>query len=151
MPLKGIPATISPELLYALARMGHGDCLVIADANFPSDSVSRGGCCVVREPIRVLHGNTADLLVDLMSLLPLDTYCSSPICMMDRVDSDKDLGLVVPTYDRVQQVLHSILPDKQVILYDRFEFYRQAGKAFCIIQTNDSTPYANIMVTKGVL
>lgn len=150
MPLKGIPASISPELLYAIARMGHGDHLVIADANFPSDSVSRG-CCGVREPIRVLHGNTADLLADLVSLLPLDTYCPSPICMMDRVDSDKVRGLVVPTYDRVQQVLHSLLPDKEVTFYERFEFYRQAGKAFCIVQTNDSTPYANIMVTKGVL
>lgn len=149
MPLKGIPATISPELLYAIARMGHGDHLVIADANFPSDSVSRG--CAVSGPIRVLHGNTAALLEDLLSLLPLDTYCPSPICMMDRVDSDKDLGLVVPTYDRVQQVLHTILPGKEVIFYDRFEFYRQAAKAFCIVQTNDSTPYANIMVTKGVL
>ncbi len=41
MPLKGIPHTITPELLFAMARMGHGDKLCIADANFPSDSVAK--------------------------------------------------------------------------------------------------------------
>ncbi|CAM9834377.1 unnamed protein product, partial [Phaeothamnion confervicola] len=40
MPLIGVPESITPELLYALARMGHGDAVVIADANFPSDSVA---------------------------------------------------------------------------------------------------------------
>jgi len=148
MPLKGISANISPELLYALARMGHGDHLVIADANFPSDSVSRG--CVVTEPIRV-NVTTAGLLMELMTLLPLDAYSPSPICMMDCVDSDKARGLIVPTYDLVQEVLDIHLPGKTVFFYERFEFYRHASKAFCIIQTNDSSPYANIMVTKGVL
>ena len=42
MPLIGIPDSITPELLYGLARMGHGDTLVIADANFPSDSIAKG-------------------------------------------------------------------------------------------------------------
>ena len=50
MPLKGIPLSISPELLYALARMGHGDFLVIADSNFPSDSISAN--TVIKTPIR---------------------------------------------------------------------------------------------------
>lgn len=36
MGLKGIPQIISPELLFALAQMGHGDELVLADSNFPA-------------------------------------------------------------------------------------------------------------------
>ncbi len=51
MPLKGIPESITPELLYALAKMGHGDRIVIADANFPSDSVAKE--TVIGVPIRV--------------------------------------------------------------------------------------------------
>ena len=31
MPLIGIPDSVTPELLYGLAKMGHGDTLVIAD------------------------------------------------------------------------------------------------------------------------
>ena len=45
MPLYNIPSSINPELLYAIARMGHGDFLIIADSNFPSDSIASH--CVV--------------------------------------------------------------------------------------------------------
>ena len=38
--LKGISPIISPELLKALAEMGHGAELVIADGNFPCHSVN---------------------------------------------------------------------------------------------------------------
>ena len=38
--LKLIPPLISPELLLTLAEMGHGDDLVIADRNFPAESVA---------------------------------------------------------------------------------------------------------------
>lgn len=41
--LKNIPRILSPELLSVLARMGHGDEIVLADANFPSASVSKAG------------------------------------------------------------------------------------------------------------
>ena len=41
--LKGIPSILSPELLTVLAKMGHGDELVLADANFPSASVCKNG------------------------------------------------------------------------------------------------------------
>ena len=34
--LKGIPPIIGPELLADLARMGHGDVVIVADANFPA-------------------------------------------------------------------------------------------------------------------
>ena len=34
--LKGVPALLSPDLLHTLASMGHGDELVLADANYPA-------------------------------------------------------------------------------------------------------------------
>ena len=36
MSLIGISPLLSPDLLRALASMGHGDEIVIGDANFPS-------------------------------------------------------------------------------------------------------------------
>ena len=39
--LKGINPLLNAEVLYALRAMGHGDDLIIADTNFPSDSVAR--------------------------------------------------------------------------------------------------------------
>ena len=38
--LSGVPASISPELLKVLHEMGHGDTLVIGDANFPAASIA---------------------------------------------------------------------------------------------------------------
>ncbi|PYM36519.1 MAG: ribose ABC transporter, partial [Candidatus Rokuibacteriota bacterium] len=39
--LKGIDPLLSPDLLHALAAMGHGDEVVVADANFPAASLAR--------------------------------------------------------------------------------------------------------------
>ena len=36
--LKGVPKILSPELIKVLAEMGHGDEIVIADGNFPSEN-----------------------------------------------------------------------------------------------------------------
>ena len=39
--LKGIPEILSPELLKVLCEMGHSDRLVIADGNFPVESMGK--------------------------------------------------------------------------------------------------------------
>jgi L-fucose mutarotase len=39
--LKGIDNRLNAEVLGCLRAMGHGDVLIIADTNFPSDSVAR--------------------------------------------------------------------------------------------------------------
>ncbi|XP_048472291.1 fucose mutarotase [Rhincodon typus] len=72
--LKGIPSIISPDLLYALARMGHGDEIVLADANFPTSSVCRFG----PTEIRVDGLGIPELLQAVLKLFPLDTYVSCP-------------------------------------------------------------------------
>ena len=38
--LRGIPNCITPELLKVLHEMGHGDTLVIGDANFAAASIA---------------------------------------------------------------------------------------------------------------
>ena len=39
--LIGIDPILNADVLHALRAMGHGDDLIIADTNFPSDSVAR--------------------------------------------------------------------------------------------------------------
>ncbi|XP_045735079.1 fucose mutarotase isoform X5 [Mirounga angustirostris] len=72
--LKGVPALLSPELLYALARMGHGDEIVFADVNFPTSSICRCG----PEEIRADGLGIPELLEAVLKMLPLDTYVESP-------------------------------------------------------------------------
>ena len=62
--LKGISPIISPELLKLIAEMGHGDELVLADANFPGASI--GKRCIRCDG----HG-CADVMRALLTLFPL--------------------------------------------------------------------------------
>lgn len=146
MPLRGVPDIINPELLYVLARMGHGDRLVIADANFPSDSVAES--CVVKQPIRV-NGCTSEVLQAVLSLFPLDPYCSDNLAVMDRVEADKARDLHVPAYEALANAAN--VPQSHLAFVDRFAFYEQAKKAFAVVQTDDRALYANCIVAKGVL
>ena len=142
--LLNIPISITPELIYALARMGHGDYLVIADSNFPSDSIANN--CIVNIPIRV-HGKTSAILHDILQLIPIDEYAQQPVCVMDRVQIDKELH--VSAYDDI----NAVITQKRFNLnfVDRFDFYQQARGAFVIIQTDDVLPYANVIMYKGVI
>ena len=65
--LKGINPVLSPELLKALCEMGHGDELVIADGNFPCESVGKNAIVV-----RADGHSTTEILDAVLSLIPLD-------------------------------------------------------------------------------
>ena len=79
MVLKGIPSILSPELLHALASMGHGDKIVFADSNFPSASICHGDSECPRL-VRADGHNIPQLLQAVLSLMPLDTYTFAPVC-----------------------------------------------------------------------
>ena len=146
MPLFGVPNRISADLLHALARAGHGDKIVISDANFPSDSIAASA--TIPKPIRV-NSTTYEILEDIMKLLPLDQYMENPIAVMDRVQSDKDRNLDVASYAALAKVSGRGVDSLKYI--ERFEFYETAKNAFVVIQTNDSALYANVIIYKGVV
>lgn len=146
MPLTGIPTRINAEFLYVLARMGHGDKLCIADANFPSDSIASN--CVIKTPIRV-SGLTSEVLHDILQLMPLDQYVAKPLKVMDRVPSDKEKNLHVPAYEFLSKVSGQSVDNIDYI--ERFQFYEDAKQCFAVIQTDDKTLYANAIILKGVI
>ena len=79
--LKNIPKIISPELVKYLMEMGHGDELVIADANFPAHRI---GQRVVR-----CDGHGVPVILDaILQLLPLDTYSDYQAGLMQVVPGD---------------------------------------------------------------
>jgi len=146
MPLNGIPISFTPELLFSIAKMGHGDRIVIVDANFPADSIASH--TTIKHPLRVT-GTTSSLLKDIIGLMPLDPEDESGVCVMDRSDADKAKSLQVPAYAAIATVA-STQPE-ELNYIERFEFYDKAKSAFCIVQTDDASFYANVMVTKGML
>ncbi|XP_003133293.1 fucose mutarotase isoform X2 [Sus scrofa] len=148
--LKGIPALLSPELLYALARMGHGDEIVLADVNFPTSSVCRCG----PEEIRADGLGIPQLLEAVLTLLPLDTYVESPAAVMELVPSDRERGLQTPVWTSYQSILLQAgctTSQSSLTAIERFEFYERAKKAFAVVATGETALYGNLILKKGVL
>ncbi|CAN0415907.1 unnamed protein product, partial [Phaeothamnion confervicola] len=95
---------------------------------------------------------TADVLADVLKLMPLDRYAQFPVEVMDRVNSDKDRGLPVPAYAALAAAAGLTDPFGGGLGYvERCEFYEKAKAAFVVVQTGDRSPYANAIVYKGVL
>ncbi|KAM9324972.1 fucose mutarotase [Gastrophryne carolinensis] len=145
--LKGIPAVLSPELLYALARMGHGDEIVLADANFPVSSISRSG----PELIRADGIGIPRLLEAILKLLPMDTYVPKPAAVMDLVDSDKQKGLKVPVWEEYTRLLSQAGCETPLEQLERFSFYDRAKNAFAVVATGETALYGNLILKKGVI
>lgn len=137
--LKNIPKIISPELLKVLCEMGHGDEIVIADGNFPSESI---GQRVVRADG---HG-VPELLRAILELFPLDTY-QKPVYIMDKVPGDET---PVPIWDEYKEIV-SAHTGEEIEKIERFAFYERAKKAYCVVATGEEAIYANIILKKGVV
>lgn len=143
--LKGISPLISPELLKALAQMGHGDELVIADGNFPCHSVGKNSIVVRADG----HG-VPEILDAVLNLIPLDTYTEKPVALMEVVKGDT-CG-IPEIWQRYEEILTKYEPDHHGIDYtERFAFYERAKNAYLIIATGEKAIYANILLKKGVV
>ena len=134
--LKGISPLISPELLKTLCEMGHGDCIVFADAHFPAHSI---GPRVIRaDGLRI-----DDLLRGVVPLFPLDTYVERPVLMMAPVEGDR--------LDAAYVAACEAITGQKAGYLERFAFYDYAKGAFAIVQTGETRQYGNIILQKGVV
>ncbi|XP_034537244.1 fucose mutarotase [Notolabrus celidotus] len=145
--LKGIPSILSPELLYALAKMGHGDELVLADANFPASSI----CACGPKEIRADGLGIPQLLKAILKLLPLDTYVPHAAAIVDLVDSDKRRGIDVPLWGIYAHLLREAGSQTSLEIVERFAFYDRAKKAYAVVATGETGLYGNLILKKGVI
>ena len=139
--LKGISPLLSPELLANLARMGHGDEIILADAHFPAESFNRN---VIRaDGLRI-----PALLDAILPLLELDAYVPTPLAMMAAVEGDQ----LDPQVERdYRSALDRHAPEApQIERVDRFAFYERAEHAFAVVMTGETAKYGNIILKKGV-
>lgn len=140
--LKGIPRIIAPELLKTLMEMGHGDELVIADGNFPAESIAR-------RIIRADGHNAPELLDAILKFFPLDPYVKNPVVLMAVVPGD---NVKTPIWDKYRDIVkkHN-LEAAEFEHVERFAFYERAKQAYAVLATGESALYANIILKKGVV
>lgn len=120
--LKGIPPILSLELLKALCEMGYGEELVIADGNFPSQSIGKN--TVVRADG---HG-AVEILGAVLKLIPLDAYTKQPVALMQVV-----LGDTCPIpeiWEKNRGILNGHeAKHRDIEMMECFAFYERAKKA----------------------
>lgn len=139
--LKNIPPILSPDLLHALRAMGHGDEIVIVDANFPAES---SGPPVIR-----LDGLLATDVADaVLTLMPLDTFVDEQAFAMEVVGNPKKREQTHKDFDKLVKK-HE--PTMKLSLIERFAFYERASQAFVIVQTGERRLYGNILLKKGII
>ena len=140
--LKGISPLLTPELLKILAEMGHGDELVIGDANFPAQSM--GKRCVREDG----HGGV-ELLDAILSLFSLDTFVDAPVTLMEVEPGTIDYE--PPVWKEFAATVEKHQPGTKIGHIERFAFYDRARNAYATVATGERSLYACIILKKGVL
>lgn len=138
--LRHIPAVLSPELVKTLMEMGHGDEILLADANFP-------GYTNNDHVIRADGIGIPELLEAILKLMPLDTYSPWQVGLMETVQGDPRPE-VWDTYD---SIVSSEMPDYAVKTFERFAFYEHTPSVSAVVLTGETALYGNIILKKGVL
>jgi len=144
--LKGIDPLLTPELLKVLAEMGHGDEIVIADANFTAASLAVG------KPIVRLPGAGVERASQaVLSLLALDAAVAQPVAFMQV--SEYPAGTLSALQRRMLAWLHQAghAEPAQCEATERFAFYERVRGAFAIVLTSELQPYGNFLYKKGVI
>jgi L-fucose mutarotase len=145
--LKGIDPRLNAEVLAALRAMGHGDTLVIADTNFPSDSVARQ--TALGTLLRMDNLTCAQAARAILSVFPLDTFVDDFAGRMEVVGDPA----AVPEVQKEVQVEIDQAEGRQrpMIGIERFEFYKRARTAYAVIQTGERRFYGCFILRKGVI
>lgn len=141
--LKGISPILSPQLLKVLCEMGHSDTIVIADGNFPAETMGKNGIVIRMDG----HG-VPEILEAILHVFPLDQYVEKPVSLMERVPGDDADVSIWKTYE--QMIEKEERRGTSVIQkLERFAFYEEAKKAYAVIATSETSQYANVILQKG--
>ena len=147
--LKGIPRCIGPDLLKALADMGHGDLVVIADDFYPAVSMARNGITINADGI-----GAAEMLDAILTLMPLDTeYEKHPVQIMDVMEEKRaEIGRPKVWDDFIAAVKRHVPEGESCVGFiDRFSFYDKAKTSFVTISTGERQLYGCVLLQKGVM
>jgi L-fucose mutarotase len=140
--LIGLDPLLTPELLHALASMGHGDEIAIVDANFPAAANARR--------LLALDGVDAPrALQAVLSIMPLDGFVPHPAVVMAVVGAPHTAPPVVADFSSVLR--RAIGRDVAPAPIERHAFYARAREAYAVLRTGERRFYGNIIVAKGVL
>ena len=141
-----IDPILSPKLLFTLRTMGHGDKLVIADANFPANSLSKN-------IIRLDGVNIDNAARAILSVFPLDSFIvSQGGTAANRMEVDDKPNELTDTHKEFVKAVKEVAGNNwEVGSIERQSFYEEAKKSYAIVTTTDARPFGCFIITKGVI
>ena len=145
--LKGIDPILTPDLLWLMASMGHGDDLAVVDANHPAERIARAS--VTGRLIRLPGLHLPQVIGAILKVLPLDASEPDPIRVM--IDAGKP--------DMTPEVHGAVLREinrglDQPIAFgaiERFAFYDSAKRSFGVVQVGDTRSFGCFLIRKGTI
>lgn len=144
--LKGINPLLNADVLHALAAMGHGDDLIVADTNFPAASVARH--TALGRLLRI-DAPAAAVVEAVLSLYPLDTFVDDAAARMEVVGAPGELPAVQrEVQEKIDAAEGRAWPLRPI---ERYAFYERARQAYCVIQTGERRFYGCFALRKGVI
>ena len=142
--LKDIPEIISPELMFALMQMGHGDEIVIGDGNFPGYTMSNR--CVYAKGLRA-----TDVAEAILKFMPLDIFVDDTACVIQTGEQFKGTPPIWAEFEKIIRANDFCGAFKGLVQIERFAFYERAKKSFVTVQTSEKELYACLILKKGVI
>ena len=140
--LININPILSPELLSTLHSMGHGDTLVLADANFPASSLGK-------KLIRLDGVDIPSATKAILSVFPLDSFIEYPAVRMEIDNNPSEINEIQKDFINT---LKSTSGEKWKLgSIERFKFYEKSKNAFAIVSTTDARAFGCFILTKGVI
>ena len=145
--LIGIDPLLTPDLLWALSSMGHGDEVALVDANHPAEKIAQAtGRALIHLPGIAIE----DAARAILGVLPLDKSEPDPVRCMAVVG--KPAGTLAPVQEVVQSVVTAVSAGAhRLVGIERHAFYGEARKAFVVVQVGDARPFGCFLFRKGVI
>ena len=145
--LKGFDPLLSPDLLWVLAAMGHGDDLALVDANHPAERIARA--TVSGRIVRLPGVTMPRAACAILSVLPIDDFVADPVRRMEVVGD----AAAIPDVQREVQAEVDRAAARSLAMdgLERFAFYGAAERAVAIVQAGDIRPYGCFLIRKGVI
>ena len=140
--LKNLNPLLNADLLHTLRAMGHGDEIVLVDANFPAHSVAQ----------RLIRLDGADMIQAgeaILSVLPLDSFVEHTVLRMEVVGKPDEL----PEIQQQFQHIVDTSAGRSIAIggIERHAFYQRAKQAYAVVATGERRAYGCFILIKGVI
>jgi L-fucose mutarotase len=137
--LIGLDPLLNGDVLAVLRDMGHGDSVVLADANFPAHYLGPPAIRIDADVVRVGRA--------VLSVMPLDGFVDAPVRRME-ADARKEPN---DAHRDFAAMVEDVAGAWTMGSIERFRFYEEARASVAVFATQEMRPYANFILTKGVI